>query len=109
MREINETNLPQLIVGLDSQSEDANYIHINDIKEIDIYSNNYHISFISDKHYERGITVLFDEVLSDAINKYYYKRKMNRFETYKRNKLCRNNYEDNIKRKHIEHKRKKNH
>ena len=38
MREINETNLPQLIVGLDSQSEDANYIHINDVKEnVDYY------------------------------------------------------------------------
>lgn len=84
-------------------------ILLNDIKEIDIYSNNYHISFITDKHYECGITVLFDEVLSDAIIKYYYKRKMDRFETYKRNKLCRNNYEDNIKRKHIEHKRKKYH
>lgn len=31
--EIKETNLPKLIVGLDSQNDDANYIHINDVKE----------------------------------------------------------------------------
>lgn len=30
---IKEITLPQLIVGLDSPNEDANYIHINDVKE----------------------------------------------------------------------------
>ena len=33
MQDITEINLPQLIVGLDSNNEDANYVHINDVRE----------------------------------------------------------------------------
>lgn len=36
--EIKEMNLPQLIVGLDSKDEDANYVHVNDVREnVDYY------------------------------------------------------------------------
>ena len=83
-------------------------IVLNDIKKINICSNSYNIIFKSDKPYENGVFVHYDDSLNDAITNYYYKRKLKRYKEYKQRKqqLLLSNFKVD-KSKQIIYKRKK--
>lgn len=81
---------------------------LNDIKEICVRSDLYHIEFKSDKHYEHGVRVNYDDSLSDDIAKYYQQRKLKRYKEYKQHKkkILLSSYEVD-KSKQVTYKRKK--
>jgi hypothetical protein len=87
---------------------DLNDIILNDIQNISIYHDLYYIRFKSDKYYENGVSVQYNELLNDKILEYYHDRKIKRYEKYKSNKKQLMSLHDNdMKYNQIKYKRSK--